>query len=116
MKKYFFAACMSFFCTFGFANAPHCPNALPTNDANFCPTFKAAAKCHCMNSGLPGKMCDNMKMLYKRLMDVFHSLDRVCESQKYATKQQCMDDWNCYRLGGTDSQGKSCSSTNLSCE
>lgn len=93
-----------------------CPNALPTNDVNFCSSFKYVATCYCTSSGLPGGMCKDMKALYNRMENVFGSLKKACEFQKYTTTQDCIDNWNCYLKGGVDSRKRSCSSTKKACE
>jgi len=93
-----------------------CPNAQPTNDVNFCPTFKSAATCYCTSSGLPAGMCQDMRALYGRMMVVFGSLKKACEYQHYTTTQECMDNWNCYLRGGVDSQGRACGSNQRSCQ
>lgn len=93
-----------------------CDNALPTNDVNFCPSFKQVAICYCTSSGLPAGLCQNMNTLYNRLISVFGSLQRACEYQRYTSTQDCIDNWNCYRAGGVDSQGKLCSSTGSACQ
>lgn len=93
-----------------------CPIALPTDNPNFCASFKTAAICYCTASGLPSGMCQNMKLLYARLMLVFGSLQKACEYQHYTTTEDCMNNWNCYLQGGIDSTGKLCSSTQLACE
>lgn len=92
-----------------------CPRALPTNDPNFCPSFKTAATCYCSDSGLPKGMCEDMNQLYLRLIVVFGTLDKACEFQQHTTKRDCLDNWNCYLHGGTDSTAKSCSSTGQPC-
>lgn len=93
-----------------------CPRALPTNSPGFCASFRTAAVCYCTSSGLPAGMCQNMKALYERMILVFGSLQRACEHQKYTTTQDCIDNWQCYKLGGSDSQGRLCSSTRNACE
>lgn len=92
-----------------------CPRALPTDNPGFCPSFKAAATCHCTSSGLPAKVCQDMRTLYNRMVSAFGSLQKACEYQHHTTTQDCIDNWNCYLNGGVDSTGKSCSSTNLPC-
>ncbi|MGC1181792.1 hypothetical protein, partial [Legionella sp.] len=93
-----------------------CNNAASTNDPTFCASFKTAATCYCVNSGLPPIMCQDMNMLYARLISVFGSLQNACEYQKYTTTQDCMDNWNCYHSGGIDSRGRVCSSTQQACQ
>lgn len=95
-----------------------CPKASATDSSNFCSTFNEAATCYCSQS-LPPSLCQNMKALYKRMTDLFGDLDRACEyaaRTQNTTKQECMDGWNCYIKGGTDSTGKSCSGTGRACE
>jgi hypothetical protein len=114
MIRRIFAVLLCFFSVSTFAFA--CNKALPTDNPNFCSSFKTAAICYCTSSGLPPMMCQDMKMLYARLISVFGSLQKTCEYQKHTSTQDCMDNWNCYRLGGVDSHGKACSSTRKACE
>ena len=93
-----------------------CSNALPTDDANFCPSFKSVATCYCVSSGLPSGMCQDMKALYERMINLLGSLKKACEYQHYTSTQDCIDNWNCYRLGGMDSHGRLCSSTGKACQ
>lgn len=92
-----------------------CPQALPTDSPKFCPSFKSVAECHCVSAGLPKMMCQNVESIYTRMISMFGSLQKACEYQKDTTVQTCIDDWNCYRKGGKDSQGRLCSSTGKSC-
>ena len=57
-----------------------------------------------------------MNSLYDRMITMFGSLETACALQPYTTPQDCMDNWNCYRLGRTDSRGRICSSTGLPCK
>ena len=91
-----------------------CGNAVPTNDVNFCASFKKVATCYCTSSGLPAGMCQDMNMLYARMVSVYGSLDKACAAQPYTTKQDCLDNWNCYRLGGVDSRGNYSSNKTMS--
>lgn len=93
-----------------------CPQADPVTSPNFCSSFKYAAKCHCVSSGLPDNMCDDMNEIYNRMMAIFGSVERACRYQQDTAPQICMDDWKCYRSGGTDSQGNLCSSTGNPCQ
>ncbi|MDP3559196.1 MAG: hypothetical protein Q8R79_02425 [Legionellaceae bacterium] len=93
-----------------------CPKALPTEDVNFCASFKSVATCHCTASGLPLSLCQDMGILYQRMIIIFKSLEKACEYQKYTSAQDCIDNWNCYRRGGFDSQGHACSTTQLACQ
>lgn len=101
------------FCVFSYSFA--CSNALPTNDANFCSSFKSVATCYCTSSGLPSGMCQDVSALYGRMVIVFGSLQKACEYQKHTNTQNCLDNWNCYMYGGSDSQGNLCSSSGSSC-
>lgn len=94
----------------------NCPEASSTNDASFCPTFQTAAQCRCSASGVPKAFCQDMNKLYDRMIAMFGSLQRACEYQKDTTTQTCIDDWNCYRNGGVDSQGRMCSGTGTACQ
>ncbi|WED41800.1 hypothetical protein [Legionella cardiaca] len=106
-----------FACCFNFSVfAASCPNALPTNDANFCPSFKTAAICYCTASGLPSGVCQDMNVLYTRLIAYFGSIQKACEYQHYTSTQDCIDNWNCYLYGGVDSRGRLCSSTKRACQ
>lgn len=111
MMRKFFTVLLCVFSINSFA----CTNALPTDNPTFCASFKTAAICYCTSSGLPGVLCQDMNVLYARMISVFGSLQRACEYQKYTTTQDCMDNWNCYRLGGKDSRGRICSSTGKAC-
>jgi len=95
-----------------------CPQALPTNNPGFCASFKVSATCHCSQT-LPSGMCQDVNLIYWRMIDMFGSPEAACEweekTQHDTTKQQCIDDWKCYLSGGTDSQGNVCSSTGKAC-
>jgi len=92
-----------------------CPQALPTNNAGFCPSFAAAAQCHCTASGVPKGLCQDVKAVYNRMLAIFGTVQRACEYQKDTPTQTCVDDWGCYMNGGVDSQGQLCSSTGAAC-
>ncbi len=113
MMRKFFAVLLCFFSVSVFAT---CNTALPTDNPGFCASFKPVASCHCIASGLPAVMCQDMNILYARMVSVFGSLRKACEYQKYTTTQDCMDNWNCYRSGGIDSRGRICSSTHNACQ
>ncbi|CEG56331.1 hypothetical protein [Legionella fallonii] len=93
-----------------------CDKALPTNDVNFCASFKVAATCYCTTSGLPTGLCQDMNALYNRMITVFGTLRKACEYQRYTSTEDCMDNWNCYRFGGVDSRGRLCSSNKQACK
>jgi hypothetical protein len=95
-----------------------CGQALPANDPGFCGSFQSVAVCHCINeSGLGEKVCKHMSMdtLYNLMIAKYKTQQKACDLQHDTTPQTCMDDWNCYRLGGKDSQGQACSSTGRVC-
>lgn len=103
------------FALFSISSFAACTNALPTNNPGFCASFKVAATCYCVAKGLPAGMCQDMKVLYNRMVGTFGTLDRACAYQNNTSKQECIDDWNCYLGGKTDSQGRACSGTGLAC-
>ncbi len=106
-------------CTFSiplFASITACPPATSSSDPGFCSSFKIAAQCHCTSSGLPTGMCTNMQLLYSRMISTFGSVKRACEFQHDTSTQNCVDDWNCYRFGGKNSQNELCSATGKACE
>lgn len=107
---------LAFFVSIFSASLFACSSALPTDSAGFCPSFKIAATCYCTTSGLPAGMCKDMNALYNRMLIVFGSLQKACEFQHYTSTQDCVDNWSCYRNGGVDSRGRTCSSTQLPCQ
>jgi hypothetical protein len=117
MKRIFilltFFSGFSFFAASAYSN---CPPSLPDDNVNFCASFQQVAECHCVQSGLPKKMCQDMNTLYNRMVSVFGSLQATCRYQHDTSVQLCVDNWNCYRQGGQDSSGKLCNSTGKSCQ
>jgi AICAR transformylase/IMP cyclohydrolase PurH len=95
------------------ANA--CDQAAATTDAGFCPSFKAVAKCHCVAEGLPPEACDDMSGIYDDMIAFFTTLENACANQTDTDPQTCIDDWNCYRNGGSDSKGGLCSASGSAC-
>jgi hypothetical protein len=97
-----------------------CQQAVATTNPGFCPSFKSVAQCQCVSRGLPPGMCQDMKLLYERMIAMFHSVESACKYQADTshdtTQQQCIDDWTCYRTGGRDSQGGLCSSSGSACQ
>jgi len=93
----------------------NCPQATATNHPNFCASFKTAAACHCVESGLPNRMCQNMSTIYNLMITRFGSIYKACAYQHDTPVQVCIDDWNCYRSGGRDSQGQLCGATGSPC-
>lgn len=104
-----------FFVTCNVFASSSCPQAAAVTSAEFCSSFKIAAECHCISSGLPRKMCANYKLLYKRMVDAFGSLQRACDYQHDTTAQECIDDWTCFLSGGLTSNSEPCSGTGESC-
>lgn len=115
MTRMIIALFVCFFSIVGFSMPTSCPPASSTGTPNFCSSFKMAAECYCTSSGLPRGMCGNMEQLYNRMISMFGSLQRACEFQHNTTAQICVDDWNCYRFGGVNSQSEACSTTGKSC-
>lgn len=105
-------------CSIGFTRAvtAACPTAVSSNLPGFCNSFKSVAECHCTSSGLPKGMCQNMKLLFTRMISTFGSVQRACEFQHDTSVQTCIEAWNCYRLGGQNSNNQLCSGTGLPCE
>ena len=92
-----------------------CPQALPTTDANFCSSFSDVAVCHCLASGLPRSACPDVNTIYKRMLIIFGSVERACNFQRNTDVQTCIDDWNCFNNGGSDSHGGLCSNSGKAC-
>jgi hypothetical protein len=94
---------------------PKCSQASSTLDAKFCPSFRATAQCACSSSGLPGSMCKDMNALHQRMLAVFETELAACQYQRDTNVQNCLDSWNCYRLGGKNSKGELCQTTGAAC-
>ena len=92
-----------------------CPRAQPSDSPGFCASFKAVAQCHCTSSGLPVGMCNDMKLLYARMISIFGSVQRACDFQRDTTSADCVDSWHCYLVGGVNYNSGLCSSTGASC-
>jgi hypothetical protein len=88
--------------------------ALPPDNPAFCASFQAEAKRHCVSSGLLPFMCNNMNFIYDSMIARFQSQQKACEYQKETSTKDCMDGWDCYRLGH-DGQGKLCNSAGKPC-
>ena len=116
MIKTIVVACLSLFSVSALA----CANALPTDNPYFCSSFKSTASCYCTSSGLPGGMCQDMKVLYSLMISRFNTIENACLYQQnqlhYTTVQDCLDNWNCYLKGGVDSRGRICNSTYKACQ
>ena len=104
-------ALISFNCS---ANVLICPSALPTNNPAFCASFLTAATCYCSKS-LPSKMCADINLIYQRMIALFGTIEKACKFQTETSVQTCLDDWQCYLKGGTDSQNGLCSGTGRAC-
>jgi len=98
------------------AFASNCPFATVASDTAFCQSFHLAASCRCTASGLPKGMCNNMNLLYNRMISMFGSVERACQFQHDTAFDVCMEDWKCYRVGGLDYHGDLCNGTGLACE
>ncbi len=92
-----------------------CPMATPPTTAEFCSSFKVAAQCHCSTSGLPVRMCQDMNIIYERMLAVFRDVKKACEFQHETTAQNCIDSWHCYRNGGVTSNNEPCNGTGAAC-
>ena len=92
-----------------------CPNATAIDDVNFCASFKTSAICHC-SASLPACKMYTMSKIYAVMLSRYGSLQSACNSQHDTDPQTCVDDWNCYLLGGVDSHGNACSSTGAACQ
>ena len=115
MIKKIVASSLTLLSLFCFTPAIACPFATATNDPEFCSSFKLAAQCRCTSSGLPARMCMDMNLLYDRMIIIFHSVQKACEFQHDTTTQNCIDSWNCFRNGGTNTQNELCSGTGATC-
>lgn len=115
MLKKFAIVLFSLMCTASFAENLACPQAVPTNSPSFCASYKSVAYCNCLAHGMPSDKCADMNWIYTEMLVIYGTQDRACRAQKETTPQICNDDWNCYRLGGKDSQGRLCSSTGNHC-
>ena len=103
------------FTSFATVQFTSCPQASDTNTTNFCATFKTAAACHCMETGLPSAMCNDMGTVYNLMIARYGNVQKACQAQTDTPTQTCIDDWSCYRSGGVDSKGRKCSSTGNAC-
>lgn len=118
MKRIFILLVCGFNSTVLFASTPLlCPQAVPDDKPGFCASFKSVAECHCEEMGIPKGMCQKMSMndIYNQMISMFGSQQKACQYQHDTSFQTCMDDWNCYRLGGTDSQHRLCNATGSHC-
>ena len=95
--------------------AQACPLALNPTDANFCASFQSVAQCHCVAHGLPARLCNDMNVIYQRMLIVYGSLEQACLHQSDTSAQNCIDSWNCYRHGGNLSDNQLCRGTGTAC-
>lgn len=86
--------------------AGSCPQAVAIDDPGFCQSFAQVAQCHCQSSGLPARMCNNVQLVYQRMISTFGSIERACNYQKDTSYQNCIADWKCYLSGGSTPEGK----------
>ena len=117
MKRIFILSLVYLFSFTSYAASSYltCSQAAPTNDPSFCPSFKSVAICHCIESGIPAGKCQSMQYIYDLMIARFKSIQEACKWQHDTDMQTCIDDWNCYRQGGQNSQGQLCSSTGSAC-
>jgi hypothetical protein len=114
LKKSFFSLCL----LLGISSinyAGNCPATPPYDSPQYCTSFENIARCYCMNSGLSAKICNDVHLIYDRMVATFGSLDRACKFQKNSSYQQCMDSWICYLKGGQAKDGTLCNGTGLPC-
>ena len=102
--------------TSSFALNLSCPQASTSGNSEFCSSFKRTAQCYCTSAGLPAGMCNDMGVIYKRMVTLYGSVERACKFQRQTSTQECLDDWHCYRSGGRNSGNELCSGTGNSCE
>ncbi|OGT48456.1 MAG: hypothetical protein A3E82_03930 [Gammaproteobacteria bacterium RIFCSPHIGHO2_12_FULL_38_11] len=79
----------------------------------FCSDFKIAVTSCCPIKNLP------MQKIYHLMMVAYGDLQNACNKNaaKYGGSiQSCVDQWNCYWNGGSDSQDRLCSTTGVKCE
>jgi hypothetical protein len=98
------------------ASFSSCPQAVATTDSTFCGSFKSVAYCHCMEGIGSPDACSDMNEVYQFMIDYYTTLENACHNQTDVDYQTCVDDWNCYRNGGTNSQGGLCSATGSACQ
>jgi len=96
-------------------NGGVCPQALPTDSPAFCESFVSVARCHCIASGMSKIFCQNVGFIYKTMIALYGSVENACAHQHDTDAQNCIDDWHCYRSGGSDSAGRLCSGTGKAC-
>lgn len=99
-----------------YAFASSCQGAYPDYSDKFCHSFKKAAECYCTSAGVPRIMCTDMSLIYSRMLAIYGTVESACKHQKDTDYQTCLDDWHCYRSGGSDSKEQLCSGTGKSCE
>ncbi len=113
LNQYLMGACFYLFSFTAFSS--NCPQATPADDVNFCGSFQQVAQCHCQASGLPARMCNNVPLVYKRMINTFGSIERACQFQKDTSYETCLQDWRCYQQGGLTNNGLLCNGTGLAC-
>ena len=113
-KKHFLSTCLLVLSIPTFAS--NCPQATSADDINFCDSFQQVAQCHCQASGLPARMCNNVGLVYKRMINTFGSIERACQFQKDTAYDTCLEDWRCYQQGGLTNSGQLCNGTGQPCQ
>jgi hypothetical protein len=111
IRKYTLKTLLGLYCS----SIVACPDALPITDARFCASFDVAAQCYCTSSGLPKKMCGSTQKVYDRMMSIFHSIESACSFQHNTPYQNCLDNWHCYMLGGSNNANEWCSGSGAAC-
>jgi len=98
-----------------FASPKDCGDSLPITDPGFCGSFASVSACNCEEAGYTEDMCTDMHDLYSYMMQIYNgSLQEACADT--TDPEGCVDKWNCYWEGGTDSRGEQCSGSGDRCE
>ncbi len=94
-----------------------CPKTKPMDSKKFCSSFEGVVKCVCLANIHSSFMCRSMSVIYMTILAKFGSIEKFCNDkhQYRVPPQQCIDEWNCYRNGGKNSQGVLCSGTGNRC-
>lgn len=97
---------LSFSCFASTSPMLACAKSPSTTSPEFCKQFKAIASCHCQADGhLPASLCSDVSKIYDRMIAAFRTQDAACHwqekngSPERTSYDQCMKDWDCYRLG-----------------
>ena len=93
----------------------NCPQAVAADDENFCSSFQSVAQCHCQASGLPASMCNNVSLVYRRMIITFGNIERACMFQKETSTATCLEYWRCFQEGGMTDSGLLCNGNGSAC-